>query len=123
VGFLVFIVFAFLLMWLLVVLPQRRRQSAAKAMIASVQPGVEVVTAGGLYGDVVEVGEDEVALEISPGVIVRVASRAIAAVIPADAYEDDDEEEGEPAELEPPEEVAEAVQPEPERAQAEPDRR
>lgn len=88
---LIFIVFGFVLMWIFVVLPQRRRQSAHESMIASLQPGDEVVTAGGIYGDVTEIGEDEVALEIAPGVEVRVATRAIGAVIPPDSYEDEED--------------------------------
>jgi preprotein translocase subunit YajC len=122
VQFLIFLLFAFILMWLLVVLPQRRRQAAQKAMIASVEPGVEVLTAGGLYGDVVEVGDDELAIEIAPGVVVRIASRAVASVIPPDAYEDDEEAAEEDTELAPAEEVAEAL-PEGERASTESDRR
>ena len=122
-GFLIFIVVLFLLMWLMVVLPQRRRQAAQKALIDGLKPGDEVLTAGGLYGDVTEIGEDEVALEIAPGVEVRVATRAIATVIPPDAYEDEDEEAAEEAaELAPAEEVGEAL-PEGERASGEADRR
>jgi preprotein translocase subunit YajC len=120
-GFLIFIVVLFLLMWLLVVVPQRRRQSAQKALIDGLKPGDEVLTAGGLYGDVTEIGEDEVALEIAPGVEVRVAMRAIATVIPPDAYEDeeeDEEAEEEAAELAPAEEIGEAL-PDGERASTE----
>ena len=91
-ALLIFLLFAFVLMWFLVVLPQRRRQAAQKSMIASVEPGTEVLTAGGRYGDVVEVGEDEFAIEIAPGVVVRIAARAVAAVIPPDAYEEDEDE-------------------------------
>lgn len=101
-GFLIFLIFALILMWLLVVMPQRRRQAAQKALIQSLKPGDEVLTAGGLYGDVTEIGDDEVALEIAPGVEVRVAMRAIATVIPPDAYEEDEPEAAEaeePAEL------------------------
>jgi preprotein translocase subunit YajC len=92
-GFLIFLALAIGLMWLLVVLPQRRRQAAHNTMIARLRPGDEVLTAGGLYGDVTEIGEDEVALEIAPGVEVRLASRAITAVIPPDTYEQDEAEE------------------------------
>jgi preprotein translocase subunit YajC len=92
VEFLIFIVFGFLLMWLFVVVPQRRRVAAHERMVETLKPGDEVVTAGGLYGDVTEVGDDEVALEIAPGVEVRVAMRAIGAVVPPDAYDDEDED-------------------------------
>jgi preprotein translocase subunit YajC len=128
VSFLVFLLFAFVLMWLLVVLPQRRRQAAQKAMLESIEPGMEVLTAGGLYGDVVEVGEDELAIEIAPGVVVRIATRSVATVIPPDAYEHEDDDvvdvEEEDAELAPAEEIAEALpEAEAERARSEADRR
>ncbi len=100
-GFIFLIVLTFVIMWLLVLRPQRRRVQDQRSMVNSLAPGQEVLTAGGLYGDVTEVGEDEVAIEIAPGVVVRVAMRAIAAVIPPDAYEEDDEEEPQAA-LEPP---------------------
>jgi preprotein translocase subunit YajC len=101
-GFLIFLIFALLLMWLLVVMPQRRRQSAHKAMITGLKPGDEVLTAGGLYGDVTEVGEDEIAMEIAPGVEVRVAMRAIAMVTPPGTYDDEEEDK---AQSQPPREL------------------
>ena len=107
-DFLIILILGFGLMWVLIVLPQRRRQSAHNAMVAALKPGDEVVTAGGLYGDVTEIGEDEIAMEIAPDVEVRVASRAIAAVIPPDAYEEDDTAE-EATEEEPAEESAETT--------------
>jgi len=40
-----------------------------------------VLTAGGLYGTIREVDEEEVRVEIAPGTVVRLARRAVAAVI------------------------------------------
>jgi preprotein translocase subunit YajC len=89
-------------MWLVLVRPQRRRQLRQQDLLSELEPGVEVVTAGGLYGTVLEVDEDgeDLQLEIAPGTAVRVAKRAIAAVLPDEdeegdeyEYEDDDEEE------------------------------
>ncbi len=97
-SLLVIIVFGFLMMWLFVLLPQRRRQAAQSAMLAALEPGDEVLTAGGLYGSVVAIDDDELVLEVAPEVQVRVARRAIAAVIPPD---DDDEEPDDPALQEP----------------------
>ena len=128
-GFIVLIALTFLLMWFIVLRPQRRRISEQRAMVNTLAPGQEVLTAGGLYGDIVEVGEDEVAIEIAPGVVVRVAMRAIAAVIPPDAYEEEDEEPDDEAELVPEPEDAAALEASPSggidapAAPAEPDRR
>jgi preprotein translocase subunit YajC len=95
---LILVFFGFLLMWVFVVLPQRRRMAAHERMVDELKVGDEILTAGGVFGEVTEIGEDEVAVEIAPGVEVRVAARAIASVIPPDVYDDEGEgEAGEPA--------------------------
>jgi preprotein translocase subunit YajC len=90
-GLLILIIVGFILMWLLIVLPQRRRQAAHVGMIESIEPGDYVVTAGGLYGTVTELGQEDLGLEIAPDVEVRVAKRAIGAVIPPDEIEEIEE--------------------------------
>ena len=94
-SFLIVIVVLILLMWVLMVRPQRRKQVQQKSMLDHLSDGDEILTAGGVYGTVRGVDGDEIRLEIAPGTQVRVAKRAIAAVIPPD------EEEGEAEELEP----------------------
>lgn len=90
-SFFVLIAIAFLLMWLLLIRPQRRRQSQQVTMQESLGVGDEVVTAGGLYGTVASLDEDEVGIEIADGVVVRIARRAIAGVIPEEEDDEDDE--------------------------------
>jgi preprotein translocase subunit YajC len=77
---LIFIVLLFALVWVLFLLPARRRQKAHQAMQDSVELGDEIITAGGLHGFVREAGEEEIKLEIAPDVVVRLDRRAIAAV-------------------------------------------
>jgi preprotein translocase subunit YajC len=79
-GFFFIIIIAFLLLWLIVVRPQRKRQNQQRAMINELQVGDEVLTAGGIYGTVTRIDEDEVTVEIAPRTEVRVARRAIAGV-------------------------------------------
>ena len=86
--FLIFLVLGFGLMWLLIVLPQRRRTQSHETMITELKPGDYIVTAGGMYGTVTDLGEDDLGLEIAPDVEVRVAKRAVGAVIPEDEIED-----------------------------------
>ena len=90
-GFLIVLVIGLVVMWLLIVMPQRRRQAALVGMMESLAPGDYIVTAGGLYGTVTEIGEEDIGLEIAPDVEVRVAKRAIGAVIPPDEIEDVDD--------------------------------
>ena len=77
----------FVFMYLMVIRPQRQAQKKQLEMIAALKPGDEVITAGGLYGDIVEVMEDRVSLEISEDIEVEVAKRAIATVVPAEEFE------------------------------------
>jgi preprotein translocase subunit YajC len=94
----IFILVLLALMWFLLIRPQRRRQLEAQRMIESLEVGKEIVTAGGLYGTVTALEGDEVRLEIADGVEVRVAKRAVAAVISEDEEPDELEEEEEPEE-------------------------
>ena len=67
------------LMWALLIQPQRRRQQKQARLLAELAAGDEVVTLGGLYGRVQAVEDDAVMLEIAPQTSVRVAKSAVAA--------------------------------------------
>lgn len=98
-SILFFLALAFAAMWLIVIRPQRRKQRLQQGMQSELAVGDEILTAGGVYGKVTRVGDDEVRVEIAPNVEVRLARRAIAAQLtehaPADAESEDasDEEE------------------------------
>jgi len=90
VSFVIILIVGFAVMWLLIILPQRRRQAAHASLISALAVGDEVITAGGMYGRVTAIGEDELGLEVAAGVDVRVARSAIAAVVPPDDGEDEE---------------------------------
>jgi preprotein translocase subunit YajC len=78
-------------------------------MLEGLHVGDEVLTAGGIYGEITGLRDDQVTLEIAPQLEVRVARRAVAAVIGADeGSADDPDEPGGDGEPEPPEEPADA---------------
>jgi preprotein translocase subunit YajC len=79
-GFLIIIV-AFAFLYFVLIRPQRRRQFEAQRMLSNLEVGDEVVTAGGIYGEITELREDDVMVEIAPDLRVRVARRAIGSVI------------------------------------------
>ena len=78
-GFIIILIL-FAAIWLLFVLPARRRRTQHSAMQDSVDVGNEIITAGGLHGTVTAIGDDVVDVEIAPSVVVRLDRRAIAAV-------------------------------------------
>jgi preprotein translocase subunit YajC len=73
----------FALLWVIFILPQQRRVRAHQALVASVQPGDEVILSAGIHGRIVELGPDELMLEIAPGVEIRVARQAVLRLVAA----------------------------------------
>jgi preprotein translocase subunit YajC len=79
-GFLLIIV-AFVFLYFVLVRPQKRRQLQQQRMLDDLQVGDEVVTAGGIYGEITRLDDaDDVYVRIAPELEVRVARRAIAGV-------------------------------------------
>lgn len=109
-GFLIILILIFGLMYFLMIRPQRQQQRKHQEMLSNLRVGDEVITAGGIYGDVVGVEPDRISLEIAEDVEIEVARRAIATVVVPEDEEEIAEEE--PEELEP---VAEAERTEAER--------
>jgi preprotein translocase subunit YajC len=99
-GFFLLIIVAFAFLWFVLIRPQRRRQTQAAQMLNSLNVGDEVVTAGGIYGEITRLVDDDVMVRIAPELEVRVARRAIGAVIPKP--EPEAREEPEPEADEPP---------------------
>jgi preprotein translocase subunit YajC len=89
-GGLLLIVVAFAFLYFVLVRPQRRRQLRSQQMLSSLEVGDEVVTAGGIYGRITELLEDDVMVEIAPQLRVKVARRAIGGVIPPPAEESEE---------------------------------
>jgi preprotein translocase subunit YajC len=103
--FLVAIVVLFGLLYFVTIRPQRRRQQAAQQTQRQLEPGMRVRTTAGMYATVAAVEDQEVLLEVAPGVNVRFLRRAIMDVIPDPSQMEAEEpqmedEEPEPAEPE-----------------------
>src|SRR5947209_16013869 len=76
-GPLLALLITFGLMWALLILPQQRRMRKHQLVVSSLRTGDEVVTAGGVYGTITSVDEDTLAVEVAPGVVLRVLRRAV----------------------------------------------
>ena len=78
-SFIIFILLGLAVVWLVMIRPQRRKQKLQKGMQSDLSVGDEILTAGGVYGKVTRIDDDDVHVEIAPNVEVRLARRAIAA--------------------------------------------
>ena len=78
---LIILVAMFALLWVFLIMPQRRRMQAQRELYARVEVGDEILTVGGLIGRIRSAQDEELVLEIAPGTDVRVARRAVAGVL------------------------------------------
>ena len=79
-------------MYVLMVRPQRQKQSQQQAMINEASVGDDVLTTGGIYGTITQAEGDDVVVEIASGISVHMTRRGIAAVLPPEEdFEDDDD--------------------------------
>jgi preprotein translocase subunit YajC len=79
-------------MYVLMVRPQRQKQSQQQAMINDASVGDDVLTTGGIYGTITEAEGDDVVVEIASGISVHMTRRGIAAVLPPEEDVEDDDD-------------------------------
>ncbi len=111
-AFIIILVAMLVLMYFLLIRPQRAQQRKAQDMLSALKPGDEIITVGGIYADVVEVEDDKVVLEIAEDVHIEVARKAIANIVPPEVEEpDEDEDEVESDDGEPEADAADELEP------------
>jgi preprotein translocase subunit YajC len=77
--------------YFLLIRPQRKRQQEAVKMQGSLAPGARVMTTTGLFATVVDVENEDVILEVAPGIETRWVKAAIGRVVtPADVQDEDE---------------------------------
>ena len=76
------LVVLFGILYFVMIRPQRNRQRQAQQTQRNIEPGVRVRTTAGMYATVVAVEDQDVILEVAPGVEARFMRRAIMDVVP-----------------------------------------
>ncbi len=72
----------FVVLYFVMIRPQMKRQKEVRAMIAAIQKGDEVVTAGGLVGKISKLDDNFIHLDVANGVELRVQRSAVTQVLP-----------------------------------------
>ena len=99
-ALLIVLVLGLIVMYVVMIRPQRQRQAEHQSKIEGLEVGDDVLTTGGIYGTVVQTEGDDLVVEIADGVEVHMTRRGIAVVLPPEDEEEDeeyDEEEEEPS--------------------------
>ena len=103
-SFLIVMVLLLVVMYVLMIRPQRQRQRDHQSLIEGAGVGDDILTTGGIYGTITRVEGDDVVVEIADGLNVHMTRRGIAAVLPpedetasetidAEAVEEPDDDE------------------------------
>ena len=82
-GNIVVIVLMFAVFYFLLIRPQQKRAKEQRAMLASLKRGDEVVTAGGIFGRILEVTDDYAILDLGDSKIkvMRASISSLASVL------------------------------------------
>ena len=71
------IVVVFGIFWFLVIRPQKQRQEERDDMLSNLQVGDEVVTVGGIKGEIKQINDNDLKLEIASEVKIEVTRQSI----------------------------------------------
>lgn len=74
-------VLVFVIFYLLIIMPQRKRQKKHQEMVGQLKPGDKIVTTGGIYGTVMGVQQDKIELKIASNVKIDITRNAVAAFL------------------------------------------
>ena len=78
-----FLLFGFMiLIYLLMIRPENKRRKTHQEMLASIEVGEEIVTAGGILGKVSKINDQYLELSISENTKIKVQKTSISAVLP-----------------------------------------
>ncbi|MFT6389315.1 MAG: preprotein translocase subunit YajC [Cellvibrionaceae bacterium] len=72
----------FVLMYFMIIRPQRKRQKNHLSLVDNLGKGDEAITNGGILGKVVKVDENYMVLEVSPNVELKFQKASLHAVLP-----------------------------------------
>ena len=78
-----FLLFGFMvLIYFLMIRPENKRRKTHQDMLASLDVGEEIVTAGGILGKVTKINDQYIELSISDSTKIKIQKTSISAVLP-----------------------------------------
>jgi preprotein translocase subunit YajC len=75
-------VLVFVIFYVLIILPTRKKQKKHMDMVNELKPGDRIITTGGIYGTIMGVQQDRIELKIATNVKIDVTKSAVGAILP-----------------------------------------
>lgn len=76
------LILIFGIVYFFMIRPQQKRMREHKAMIEALKRGDKLVTNAGFIGRIEAVRDNEITLELAPGVVVKMLKNAVAEILP-----------------------------------------
>lgn len=87
IGTLMPLVLIFVIMYLIIIRPQKKKAQQHQALLARLKAGDKVVTSGGIHGTVAGVQEQTITVSVAKNVTLTMARNAISRVVDSDQEE------------------------------------
>jgi preprotein translocase subunit YajC len=74
-------ILVFVIFYLLIILPQRKKQKKHQDMVERLQPGDRIITTGGIFGTIMGVQKDRIELKIAANVKIDITKSAVGLIL------------------------------------------
>jgi len=79
-GALLPFVLVFVIFYLLIIMPQRKKQKQHLALVDALKPGDRIITTAGIFGTVMGVQKDMIELKISSNTNIKITKSAVGVI-------------------------------------------
>ncbi|HVP90694.1 MAG TPA: preprotein translocase subunit YajC [Terriglobales bacterium] len=76
-------ILVFAIFYLLIIMPQRKKQKKHMEMVEGLKPGDRIVTTAGIFGRVVSVQKDRIELKIAANTQIEITKSAVGVILGA----------------------------------------
>ncbi len=78
-------VLVFVIFYLLIIMPQRKKQKKHMEMVENLKPGSRIITTGGIFGVIMGVQKDRVELKVAANTKIEITKSAIGVILQGEA--------------------------------------
>ena len=87
-SFIIMMVLMFAAFYFLLIRPQQKKAKAHTALVAGLQVGDEILTAGGILGKITGVSEHYAVVKISENSEIKIQKASVSMVVPKGTYDE-----------------------------------
>jgi len=82
-GALLPFVLVFVIFYLLIIMPQRKKQKKHMELVENLKPGDRIVTTAGIFGTVMGVQKDRIELKVAANTMIKITKSAVGVILGA----------------------------------------